>query len=300
MDVIDLSKEVPDIHNTMELSKWLRSIYIIDNILTDKETYDDFLNRLTNIVRGCFCIKECREYPIKFKFYQKDKKTYTLELRHFFINIILWYPFIDLYGTNVLNSSFIMDCNKDIQNVNEYINEKLIVTLRDYNVKSTEINYDISNVLYNLRSISLDFSIIMGLNFSLNTFIDLYEGNDEIRDMMEITFEQTMQPYDIETKLHELQEREIDIYKSDKKNPIGVILRAGSGIKHKQLTEFTIADGLMPSLEGLTIPEPIENSLLIKGFNKPSYLYIAAVGSRKSFRNIFRVLLSNHKASLVY
>ena len=38
----------------------------------------------------------------------------------------------------------------------------------------------------------------------------------------------------------------------------------------------------MPTIDGRTIPKATENSLLIKGFNKPSSLYTAAIGSRKS------------------
>ena len=45
----------------------------------------------------------------------------------------------------------------------------------------------------------------------------------------------------------------------------------------KQLGEFTIADGLKPSIEGITIAKPIENSTLLRGLDRPSYLYISAV-----------------------
>ena len=278
----NLLNDVPFIHNTDELQLWIKPLYIVNNYLQDKSTYNDFLKRLTNVVRGCYCIKECREFPVKFKFYQKDKTTEKLELRHFLINMILWYPFTDLEGSNVLNKSFIFDAKREVPIINDYINEKLIVTLRDYNVKNTTINYDISKVLYNLRSISLDFSQIMGLNFSLNTFIDGYENNSELRDIMETTLDDSMQPHEIENKLHALEEREIEIFKSDPDHPVGVLLRANTGVKHKQLAEFTIATGLMPTVEGVTIPEPVENSLLIKGFDRPSYLYISAIGSRKS------------------
>ena len=282
MKNFNLVKDVPYIHNTKELKQWLRPTYIIENYLVDHETYNSFMSKMMNLMRGCYQIRECREYPIKFKFNQKDKKEFTLQFRHFCINMILWNPFVELSGLNVLDESFIMDCNTEVPNIEDYINYKLILTLREYHVKSTTINYSISEVLYNLRKISIDFSIIMGLNFSLSTFIDMYEGNDEIRDIMESSFDETMQPHEIEQKLNDLQEREINIYKSNPDNPIGHILRAGSGIKHKQFAEFTISEGLKPSLEGVTIPIPIENSTLLRGLDRPSYLYIDATGARKS------------------
>ena len=281
MKQINLLEDVPYIHNRKELSMWLRPLYIIDNYMTDYDTYKEFRIKLMNILKGCFPIKQCREYPIRFKFYQKDEEEHVLEFRHFCVNVILWNPFVELYGLKVLNKSFIMDC-KDIPNINDYINYKLITILRDYHVKSTTINYSISYVLYNLRMISVDFSVILGLNFSILTFMDMYNNNEEIRNIMEVQFANNMQPHEIEQELQELQDREIDIYKSIEDNPIGVILRAKTGVKTKQFAEFTISEGLKPSLEGVTIPIPIENSTILKGLDRPSYLYLDASGARKS------------------
>ncbi len=278
----DLTEDVPYIHNRKELSLWLRPMYIIEEYLVDDETYTKLLKQIMNLLKGCFPIRQCRNYPIRFKFNAKSNKEHVLPLRHFAVNLILWNPFIELSGLDVLNEEFIIDCEKDIPDIEEYINYKLITILREYHVKSTKINYRISDVLYNLRSISIDFSLILGLNFNADTFFEMYEKNDEIREMMEIKFDDNLQPHEIEQQLAELQEREISIYRNDPGNPIGVLLNAKTGVKNKQLTEFTIAEGLKPSLEGVTVPEPIENSTLLRGLDRPSYLYISAIGSRKS------------------
>ena len=282
MKKFNLLEDVPYIHNTDELKMWLRPLYVLDSYLCDYDTYNDFMTKTMNILKGCYPIKECREYPIHFKFNAKDKKEYVLEFRHFCINMILWYPFVELSGLNVLDESFILDCKTQIPRIEDYINYKLITVLRDYHVKSTTINYAISEVLYNLRKISIDFSLILGLNFSACTFFDIYNDNEEIRDIMEVTFPENMQPHEIEQELQELQDRSIDIYTSIPDNPIGVILNVGAGIKTKQFAEFTISEGLKPSLEGVTIPKPIENSTLLRGLDRPSYLYLDATGARKS------------------
>ena len=288
----NLAEDVPFIHNTGELEQWLRPLYILSMKMTSDEEYEVFLKQIMNLLRASYTIRECREYPIRFKFNPKDKKEHVLQLRHFAVNLILWNPFVELNELDVLNEDFILDCEHNIPNIEDYINYKLIVILREYHVKSTTINYRISDVLYNLRRISIDFSLIMGLNFNATTFFEMYEKNDEIRDMMEVTFESSMQPHEIEQELAELQDREIEIYKNDPGNPIGVLLNANTGVKHKQFTEFTISEGLKPSLEGVTIPEPIENSTLLRGLDRPSYLYIDATGARKSFRlnNLLRVI----------
>lgn len=282
MSRFDLVTDVPVIHNREELAQWLRPLYIIDDILVDDDTYNNMRNCILNLVRGSFTIRACREYPIKFKFNKKDKEEYQLELRDFLINLILFEPFIELYGLNVLDKSYIFDCKTGIPNIENYINNKIILTLKDYQVKNTYLNIRISNVIYNLRMVSVDFSQILGLNFNIFTFADMYSSNTEIRDIMETKFDESLQPYEIEAQLKELQNREMQIYKDLPDNELGAILRSATGVKPKQFTEFTIAGGLKPTIDGYTIPEVIQNSILIGGLDRPSYFYIDAGGANKS------------------
>lgn len=282
MSRFDLVTDVPVIHNKEELAQWLRPLYIIDDILVDDDTYNNTRSCILNLVRGSFTIRACREYPIKFKFNKKDKEEYQLELRDFLINLILFEPFIELYGLNVLDKSYIFDCKTGIPNIENYINNKIILTLKDYQVKNTYLNIRISNVIYNLRMISVDFSQILGLNFNIFTFADMYSSNTEIRDIMETKFDESLQPYEIEAQLKELQNREMQIYKDLPNNELGAILRSATGVKPKQFTEFTIAGGLKPTIDGYTIPEVIQNSILIGGLDRPSYFYIDAGGANKS------------------
>jgi len=282
MSRFDLVTDVPVIHNREELAQWLRPLYIIDDILVDDDTYNNMRSCILNLVRGSFTIRACREYPIKFKFNKKDKEEYQLELRDFLINLILFEPFIELYGLNVLDKSYIFDCKTGIPNIENYINNKIILTLKDYQVKNTYLNIRISNVIYNLRMISVDFSQILGLNFNIFTFADMYSSNTEIRDIMETKFDESLQPYEIEAQLKELQNREMQIYKDLPDNELGAILRSATGVKPKQFTEFTIVGGLKPTIDGYTIPEVIQNSILIGGLDRPSYFYIDAGGANKS------------------
>jgi len=279
---VDLIKEVPYINNHEELAAYLKPLYIINNYLQDDDTYNIFMAKLSNLLRGSFVIRECREYPVRFKFRKHDTKEHVLEFRHFFINMILWQPFIEINELEVLDESFILDCENDIPNIEDYINYKLIQVLRDYHVKPTIINHSISKVLYNLRTISIDFSQIMGLNFTLKTFIDKYNNNPRMKELMECKFNKESQPYEVEQLLSQYEKEELDIYMSDKDDPIGVILRSGQGIKHKQMVEMTIAQGYNPTITGDTIPIAVENSTMIRGANTPAYYYIASIASRKS------------------
>lgn len=278
-----ITNTVPVIPNVDELVRYLRPIYIIEDYTISEDMYKQFQEDIYTVIKGCFEHKECREFKVKFKFYKSDSEIHTLQLRHFITNVFLWYPFINVHDVaSVLDESFILDCEKDIPHITDYINEKIISVLRDCSVRNTVLNRSVSEVLYNLGRISTDFSLIMNLTISTETFLDLYQNNDRIREIMETNLPLDMQPSDIEEKMNNLMKEEIDIIKGIPDNPIGVMLRAGTGIKPKQLSEFTIAMSLKPDLSGVTIPLPISSSTMINGLNKPSYHYLDSLGARKS------------------
>jgi hypothetical protein len=99
---------------------------------------------------------------------------------------------------------------------------------------------------------------------------------------MEVHFEETMQPNEIEQDLSAKQAEFIEIVSSIPQNHLGIVLRAKTGIKPKQLAEFTLSEGMKPDLTGKTIPVVIQNSTLIRGTDKPSYAYTDGMASRKS------------------
>lgn len=281
-DKFSLLVDAPIINNTKELKAWLKPLYILDDYLETYEQYRIFQTKIYNILRGCYVIPQCRDYPIQFKFTENSKDVFTLPLRLFVINTILWYPFVELHGMDVLDKSFIIFDPEVLPHIENYLNDNLIGILTEYHVKPSSMNYAISEVLYNLRNISNDYSIILGLDFNIPMFIDLYSKNDRIRDIMECHFEDSMQPYEIEQELASMEKEFIGTITSMKNNPLGIALRAETGIKHKQLTEFAISEGLKPDISGRTIPIPIQTSTLIGGTNKPSAQYIDAGGARKS------------------
>ena len=99
---------------------------------------------------------------------------------------------------------------------------------------------------------------------------------------MESEFFITETPTEIEGRLNESEETIQVEFKQYPNNTIGVMLRAKTGIKTKQLRELIVAAGLKPTISGETISVPISNSLMIGGLDRASYFYIAALGARKS------------------
>lgn len=272
--------DVPIINNIDDLKPLLRDIYVMEDFISISKRYKELHTEIKNIVKGCFRLKKCREYPVTIKFYHKDKDEYKVQLRHFLIYLDLWFPLCEIPDAHVMDKSYLLD-PEDIPNISDYINEKLIKVLKEYEIKSIIINYSISVVMNELRSISIDFSDILALSFDATTFIDMY-NDKKYRDIMESDFNDCTQPVEIEEKQAKLQSKLISTLKSEKDNPIGIILRSGTGIKHKQLSEFMIAIGLKPTIMGEVIPKPINTSTLIGGLRNPSDYYIDACGGTKS------------------
>lgn len=278
--------DIPVINGVSDLEELIQPYYTIEPYFVSDEVYEEFFTKMYNIIKGCFEKKECREFPVKFKFYYDSKEVYTVQLRHFITNLILWKPFVLINDIKFLNEKYIMDGNKIIMepeyDLDNWINFKIISVLRDNNVKERSISTAIANVIDKLNAISIDFSLIMNLNFSYMTFKQMYDKYPRIKEIMECHFTPDMEPRDIEIAIDGMLKEEIEYYKNEPNNPIGVILKARSGIKEKQFAEFTIAQGLKPTLDGKIMTTPIENSTLIRGLDRPSYLYIDGSAARKS------------------
>ena len=281
---MNLLLEVPVIKSVKDLEDYLRPVYVIEDFMTDYDEYEEFQIKLMNIVCGCFASddsirRKCIEYPITFKFYKTDNTTHELQLRQFMINVYLWYSFVEVGDIHILDETFILKA-EDVPKINEFINEKIIKVMRDLNVKETKIGYNVSQTNYRLRGISLELSQIMGFHFDEKTFIEMYK-DPVIHELMNIKLPQNAQPVEIEKIIDDAEKRLVKHLKSIPDNPISIILRAGTGIKIKQLVEYLIMMGMKPSLEGEVMPIPIETSSLVGGLNRPSYQYIDASGARK-------------------
>lgn len=276
-------ENVPMIKTEEDLKQHLSELYVIYPYMSSEDRYVEFQEKMYDILKGCFHVDELRKYPIKFKFYPRDKKIYTMEIRHFIIHIFMWYSLIPLYDiTNVLDEDCIANlyvCSNDIE---EFINTNILPKLKYYNIKDTTINTTMATVRYNIRRIPIDFSLIMNLQFSFFDFWDAYNTNPRIKEIMECTFDAGTPLNEIEATINAYQKEIKQEFISMKGNPIGAVLAADTGVKEKQLGEYTVAQSLKPDLDGNVIPIAIENSTLIRGLDRPSYYYIDAGAARKS------------------
>lgn len=274
----------PPITSAAELAEEVEALYVIHNYMDDINKYDALIEHIYDLVKASFEIRECRTFPIKFKFYPKDTKIHTLEIRHFLINLHMWRPLTDVYAwPNVMNENYIFDAvsGTTMKNFDKYLNEYPIRTLREYNIKTDVSNEKIAKLLHGLVTITADFSNILGLTFSAETFMQMYDKYPRFRELITTHFSKDQQPIEIEKQINALTAELVEIFKNDPGNPIGTILEAGTGIKIKQLWEFLGSEGLNPDINGKTIPYPINSNTLL-GTTSPAEIWIKAIGARKS------------------
>jgi hypothetical protein len=108
-----------------------------------------------------------------------------------------------------------------------------------------------------------------------------------------------MQPGEIEKQLESLMNEQIDILKQED-GFLKPILKSGSGIKDKQLSEFAVNGGFKPDLSGNTVPVPINTNFITGGLKSVTYYYIDHIGGRKSLIMNSTVMgKSGHFATIV-
>lgn len=276
-----INNVVEQISSVLELENKLDNIYIINNLIyLGQDEYKKFIDdKIYDVIKGCIEIKECREYMVSFKFRSRDTKTYKMELRHFLINLFLWYPFTLM--PEELNEKWIFDAKNDITKVHEFIN-RVIGLMNENDIKTKKMNTAVSEVLNMLKSISLNFSEIMNLSISAHTFSEAFNASKDMQEIFFTKFQPNEQPAVIEAKMADMLNLEKSIFKSIKNNAVGEFLKSGEGIKPKQLLEFTSTCGMKPDVNGNTVPIPINGSQLVTGLNKPRFMYLDATGAHKS------------------
>ncbi len=255
-------------------------LIIMENEMSGKKKYKKFIKEIYFNIQSGFEIKELRECPVYFKF-RENSDIYVMQLRHFLTNIIFWEPLIALDSVDKLDESFIIDTSRLSSSfIKDYIDNKIIIPYRK-RISNKKLNIVISDLIFNLSRIANDFNVIMGLTMNAEAFIEVAEECPRFKEIITTKIEEGTQPNEIEQMLDKLLKEEIEILKKYD-NALTPMLKVGAGIKPKQLSEFSISGGLKPSLDGKTIPIPINTNLLYGGLNKASYYLIDSTGGRKA------------------
>lgn len=263
------------------VSQFDKTVYNIHELMETEKTFHKFTEKMYLLLNKGFEIKEYREYPIKYKFHEKGK-IYTSQFRHFITYLYFWRPFAGMDEDIILDESHILDTSQLSQKyVKSYIDNKIIKPFRD-TVSLTKMNTLLADMIFQIsNNIVTDYALILGLSINIETFMHMANKNERFNEIIRTKLDETMQPTEIEAILDKLSEEQIQILMTED-NMLQPFLKSGSGIKPKQLAEFSISGGLKPDLTGNTIPKPINSNLIVGGLNSVSNYFIDATSGRKS------------------
>lgn len=258
-----------------------REVICLSEHTNSYRSYNEFVEKYYNTVKKGFEYKFFREHPIRFKFKEDSEDIYELQFRHFITNIMLWTAAVYLEPKD-LDESHIVDCTQICNDlIDTYLNQK-VVSKYQHILENKEINIAIHDTKFNLGRVSTDFNTIMGITINAETFIDLSKRIPEFDETLSMIIGDDLQPSQIEEKILELNERQIQLIREDKEfNAVKMIFNSGEGIKKDQFKELVVNSGLKPDLSGATVPASMRSNFLKHGLNDLLSYSIDAIGGRK-------------------
>jgi len=280
---------LPLICTIQDCERLFPNTFIISHYST-YEKFDDFYYSIYYAICACFEIKECVEYPIKFKFYIDDSKVYSLSMPKFLLNINAWRPLIELNSLQqyyhqqieILDESFIVgQLMSDV--LRKGLESKVLKVLNDYGITFEAASLLLKTVIERYQEISIEFALLTkGSIWTLeNCFLDDYRNSAKIRELNNTVISQDIQTADVELLLQD-KYNELITELGNTKNPIWYISKAGNHIKSKQVEELFISYGQIPDVSGNVIPYTMEGNGFATGIINPSTYYVAATGARLS------------------
>lgn len=250
-----------------------------------KEFYQKFYGTLIiNLLHG-FEHKEFREHPVHFKFREgKKEPMYTLEFRHFVMNIAFWYPVITVEPERLCEDMIItksMARKLSTMFIAGYMNKfyaKPYVKKINYRTRSE--TFCDTNFL--LRQIPLKFNDFLGLSISIEEIRDMAKRMPDFKEGLYVRIDDTKQPAEQEQQKHEYDKAQLARIENDE---VLTTLRAMVGpnaAKKAQLAEFISIIGNKPDENGKTISTPINNNYVTGNLASIPKYYINNISGRKA------------------
>lgn len=253
---------------------------IMDDVLSDPRGYELVLQQLIDIMKLGFEVEEIRHRPVKFKFHRNDKKMLQLPANNFISNLVIWYGFMEMERTDVLNEDYILDFSKPntIKVITDYM-EDMIFPLFEGDFHSKNKLCD--EIFHNIRAISNAFCLLMGMSISMYDIYQAEKANPEISELIFGSIDPNLQPVEIEQELSRRADRLIELF-SITDCDLKPLLVSGKNISKGQFKEMFVKIGMKSDINGNTIPFLLDTNLVVGGLSKPSYQYIEAGSARKS------------------
>ena len=290
---------VPDgpTEKAKEIMKLLsENIFIISSYMPIKR-YDGLIDILLKNMAEGFEVKEFREYPVMYKFYDDpEEEVKSIPFRAFIVNVIMWRPMMCIDPTNlrdemIINSSSLSKVGSKM--IKDYFDRYYVSKYNSFiptmpDLKLEEINYFMNEFMcdatFQLSRISSIFNIFVGTSGNIEMFIDLEKRIPEFKEVTEFMLDEKLQPAEMEKQMDEQRKKMINsIINDERPNMMKALVQPSSGLKDKQLSDMICNIALKPDEDGRTMQHPINTNYLNKGgLHSPEYYYMNAISGRKA------------------
>lgn len=254
-------------------------IIIINEIMKSKKKVKNLIKEVNIYFYDNIGEKDCFTRKVKFKFNKKDLYTRSMYVNEFLIQLILWEPYAEKH---IKLNMYDLDETKGITNdVLKGHYDKLIKRCVDKGIDIKEINKLIARIQENLKKLAEDFSMILGLSFSIKDLCDLCAEHEDIDKLLNYKVLKNAQIQEIENDYNDNGSKLIKKLKKYE-SPYKHLLDSGEGIKAKQFQQYLMCIGFQSNMDGFTYPKPIESSYMNKGLQKPSEYLLDSTMGRKA------------------
>ena len=296
IDKIDesLTDKAKEIMNTLD-----NKVFVIDDIIEEgkrlgdelgdpeyyKEFYQRFYNTLIFQMLHGFEHKEFREHTVNFKF-RADKKApmYTMEFRHFIINVAFWYPIITIEPEKLCEEHIVtkpMMRRLSTSFIAGYMNKhyaKPYAKIIDYRTRSETF----ADTNFLLTQIPLKFNDFIGLSISIEELRDMAKRMPDFKEGLYVRIDCTKQPAEQEAQKHAFDKAQIERIENDEQLTTLRAMVGPRATKNAQLAEFVSIIGNKPNEDGKTIANPINNNYVTGNLASIPKYYINNISGRKA------------------
>lgn len=246
------------------------------NVLKSKKHWKKEFNRVYDYFKKNIGEDGCFEKMVHLKL--EDDSEILISVNAYLSNLALWRPCIR-YKIAVTLDMVMDTSNLTSDQIKDYLDNKYIRNLRS-KVNLDKLNIECAVVIEKCKKIVEDFGLILGITYNIYT-INQLRKNPEIDDLMHTSIPKGLQPNEIEEYCIKRRNRLMELLgKSD--TCFAALINSGEGFKPGQFQEFFVVIGNKPSLEGTTLPVPINTNIMVKGLDSPSHYLLDAKAGRKA------------------
>lgn len=249
----------------------------IRSILRNKKSWKKEFNKVYQYFKDNIGEDGCFEKTIDIEL--DDGSIIRMGLNHYLSNLAMWRPSIRYKIPITIDRIFDARC-LTAGDIKDYLDDNYIRPLRS-KVKLEKLNIENAIVIEKCKKIVEDFGLIMCITYNIYTINKLRHENEEIDDILHTSIPKGLQPHEIEEYAISRRKRLIDLL-SETDTGFAPLLNSKEGFKEGQFQEFLVVIGNKPSLEGNTMPVPIDTNIMVKGLDTPAHYLLDAKGGRKA------------------